>query len=285
VILTLHATSDATIDGRVVSLGEIAPALRDADCIFVHTHDDRRRLASLGVRGNVARSPHPYTPYPDRDRCDVRRSLGISRAPIIAMFGFALPHKGLMETIEALALLRERYPDVLLLALTALHPDARSRAYHEICQERVRALGLDRHCAIISEYLEARQILAGLQASDVVVLPYHESAESASGAVRLPLASSRPVLTTRQRIFADVADLVYQIDDASPTGIADGIVTILENPDLGGEIVERASERVRHDSWQAVAATQLKIANGICRKRPGDSRDRSVDRPQHTFAA
>ena len=258
VFVTLHASKDAMISDQPVSLSSIAADLQLADRIFVHSAEDTRRLADWGLQENVTRLPHAFLSFPEQDRHELRRSLGITASPVIATFGFALPHKGLLQTIEALSLLRDAYPGMLLLALTSLHPDARSPRYYERCRERIGELGLDRNCLIVTEFLRPDQIITGLQAADVVVLPYHESNESSSAAVRLPLASHRPVVTTRQPIFADVADIVHQIEAPSPPAIAHAIHELLTEPALGKDIVRRADARVSRDSWSSIAHIQVK---------------------------
>ena len=101
-------------------------------------------------------------------------------------------------------------PDVLLLAPCAIHPDPISAAYLDVCQAEIDRLGLGPNVTLVTEFLpddEARTLLA---ASDVIALPYAETAESSSAALRFVLGIGAPVVTTDIRIFADAADVLLR---------------------------------------------------------------------------
>ena len=85
---------------------------------------------------------------PDRRRVvdrDARPQGPRHRRPTdrLGTFGFLLPHKGTLELIRAIDLVRRERPDVLLLAPCALHPDpvARARTCEE-CQAEIDRRGL-----------------------------------------------------------------------------------------------------------------------------------------------
>ena len=57
VVITLHRTKDATIDGEVVSLSSIKTALERVDRLIVHQVDDLGVLADMGLSENVSVVP------------------------------------------------------------------------------------------------------------------------------------------------------------------------------------------------------------------------------------
>jgi glycosyltransferase involved in cell wall biosynthesis len=259
VFITFHATRDLVIDGKPVSLGQIAPSLKDVDRILVHSDDDRKWLASLGISENVTLFPHGFPSFEYRDPEEIKTELRITGSPVISTFGFLVPHKGLIDLIEAVSLLKEDYPDVMLLALTSFHPNAPSGDYYELCQSKARELGIYDRCKIITHFLSPAEIVTALQASDVVVLPYHQNIESSSAAVRFPFASHRPVVTTKQPVFRDVADAVYQIEAPVPSMIAEGIKNLLKSPAQVREVVTRAEQKAAKNSWSNIAGMYSKI--------------------------
>ncbi|HKV39430.1 MAG TPA: glycosyltransferase, partial [Blastocatellia bacterium] len=263
VLITFHSTRDAVHDGKTISLATIAGQIQSVDEVFVHSEEDRVRLAGWDIRSNVAMFPHCFPLSPNADKEEIRRTLGLSGRPVISTFGFLLPHKGLLEAIEAIKLLERRYPRIMLLAVSALYPDPLSNAYFVECKEKIRELGLGRSCKLITEFLSATEVNMALQASDMVVLPYHATNESSSAAVRLPLASHRPVITSRQPVFDDVADEVYQIDEPSPQALARGIARLTEDPDLAKQFIEKGEKRVARDSWENGARMYERIVKGL----------------------
>jgi glycosyltransferase involved in cell wall biosynthesis len=263
VLITFHSTQDTVLDRHKLSLGEIAHSLKLVDRIFVHSEADRERLASWGIRANVTRLPHGFPHFEHSSKEQARRRLGISAIPVISTFGFLLPHKGLLELIESLSICKQKYPDLLLLALTALYPAEQSERYHQLCRQRIAEWSLDANCDIVTRFLSPEEIGARLQAADVIVLPYHHTKESSSAAVRFPLASGRPVITTKQAIFDDIAAEVYQIDNSSPQAIAQAVLRLLNDESLAQEIVNRSSRRVTRDLWGNVANMYLRIIRGV----------------------
>src|SRR4029077_6622722 len=55
--VTLHKTIDTVIDGRPVSLNEIADVLRSCTRLIVHTEADIARLKTFGLVDNVVMIP------------------------------------------------------------------------------------------------------------------------------------------------------------------------------------------------------------------------------------
>jgi glycosyltransferase involved in cell wall biosynthesis len=200
----------------------------------------------------------------------VRSDLELSARPILAGVGFLLPHKGILQTLRAVGVLRASYPGILYLGVHAVHPDPSSTEHLELCRREIVRLGLERHVLLFPQFLPVEEVLTLLHAADVVMLPYSESTESTSAAIRLALASRRPVLTTRLPIFDDVAGETYQIESSDPDCIAEGARVLLCDQPRAAELVDGASRRIEATSWREVARLHLKILCGaIARERRG----------------
>ncbi len=105
---------------------------------------------------------------------------------------------------------------------------------------------------MISGYLQNDESMKYLKACDVMVMPYKPTQESASGAIRFCIASARPMVTTKQKIFDDFKDCAVQIDNATPQLIAEGIKQAL-NPDISLKLVENEKSYIAKTSWYATA--------------------------------
>jgi glycosyltransferase involved in cell wall biosynthesis len=254
VFITLHSTRGAHPDAA------FRAALGRVDRLLVHGEADRLLLADFGLRGNVAVLPqgcirNPFTAG-DGERAP---SPGVRHGPVIATFGFLREHKGVIELIAALARIRRRHPQAVLLALTSHYDEAASLAYEEYCRRAARDLGLERAVRLVTDFLEPHQILEGLHGADVVALAYHRTIDSSSAAVRMALASGRPVVVTRQPVFADVSREVHGVDRPTPRALARGILDVLEDPELARSLVERAASRVSRDDWASIAAVYARM--------------------------
>lgn len=279
--VNLHKTRDTDIDGRNVSLRDIAPALRGSTRVIVHTAADVARLEALGVADNVAMIPLGVVDQPPFDRARVRNLLDLQRFhPILGSFGFLLPQKGLPQLIEAFALVLHHFPDAMLLMLNAEYPAAESAEERENCRELIRDLALGERVRLIDAFLATDEILFLLNACDLTVFPYQASDESESSAVRLGLAAQRPVATTPLPIFANLSGFVHPLAGIAAADIAEGIVTLLRDPARAAELLARQREWIRSHSWAAQAGRLDAIIRGACAQRHGSETATSAMAPR-----
>ncbi|MCK0163728.1 glycosyltransferase [Marinobacter sp. S6332] len=215
VTITLHSTADPEPRKALVNL---YAGLELADRVVVHTVTDINRLADIGIVNNVTLIPHGVAnievdtvDWPFGDRA------------CIASYGFALPHKGLEELVEAFAQLQKQHPELVLLLLNAEHQATVSAECIQSLHQRIEALGLQD--AVITEhrFLPDAQSMGLLQHATVVVMPYQDTGESSSGAAKMAIASGRPVLVTPLPIFSDVAPAVGTFKGTSVNYIKEGL--------------------------------------------------------------
>lgn len=200
VTLTLHATFDP--EPRK-ALHHLRGAFELVDRVIVHTPRDLNRLKELGVAGNAVMIPHGIL---DHQPAAVEWPFEGKRC--IASYGFALPHKGLEQLVEAFARLRGQYPDLVLLLLNAEHPDGTSAAFIRQLQQLIHDLGVADSVHADHRFLPDAESLGLLSRADVIAMPYQDTGESSSGAVKMALASGAPVMVTPLPIFDDVASAV-----------------------------------------------------------------------------
>jgi len=218
VVMTMHSTMDpAHVPHKKLSL--MASALKHCSRVLVHSPNDMNRLKQLGVVDNVTLFPHGVIDYvpPAVALFHEKRSL------TIASYGFFLPHKGLLELIEAVEILRRRGSNIRLNMINAAYPDPLSDEIIAHARRKIEAAGLREIVSLCTDYLSDLESLDMLAKSDLIVLPYQKTGESASGAVRYAIASGRPVAVTPLAIFEDVESAVHFLPGETPEAIADGI--------------------------------------------------------------
>jgi glycosyltransferase involved in cell wall biosynthesis len=266
-VVSLHATHDPVIDGTAVRLGDIARPLNNVDRIIVHQQHDVDALARFGVIENVELLPLgvPLGGLPPRRV--VREALGVGERPVVATFGFALPHKGLLELIRATARLAEHMPDVLLIGCSALHDDPSSAIYFSECLAEVGRFRMGDNIRLISEFLDDNEARTILSAADLVVLPYGPTAESSSAALRFVLGVGSPVLTTDLPIFADASAALEQISGNDPELLAAAIGGLLGDDARRSEVARRCRDYARSMSWTMIARRHAEIYREVARGR------------------
>lgn len=102
----------------------------------------------------------------------------------------------------------------------------------------------------ISRYMSERKVTQLLAAeADVLAFPYDDVPyHSASGAVRVGLATGIPVVTSTAEWFAELGDAVYRVDDFS-----EGVLRLLEDSPLRERTIEAARTYCEEHSWPRIA--------------------------------
>ena len=234
ITIIFHSVADITKKGSEASLKDIKSTLRLVDNLLVHTISDLNFFKEMNLL-NISLLPHGV----------INRDIDISQKKIttISSYGFFLPHKGLLELIEAFAILEKSFPYLRLLLVNAIYPVIESQEYYELCQARVEELNLSTKIEIEPNFLTDSDSFKLLDKSNLLVLPYRKTQESASGAIRYALATKKPVLCTSQPIFSDVSKIVHFTDGFLPQDIADKIKELIANQD------ELYSKNKKQQDW------------------------------------
>ena len=257
--IMLHSTMDVIRPDRTISLTNHLETLRDVDRLFVHSIADLNRLKSFGLVENVTLFPHGFPAPPPLNLAKERPP---STSPVIATFGFLLPNKGLQALIRAFALLRRALPDARLMMLTARYPAGVSEQEEEACRKLIAELELEACVALTTDFLEEEEILKRLGTANVVVYPYQNTQESASGAIKLGVSSLTPVAHTPSHIFSDVAGATYVFESGTPEAICYGLRQLLADSQLQGRLREAQEQIVAERGWGKLSRRLLNLLRG-----------------------
>lgn len=252
IIITFHKVKDSEVGGKIVSLRSISESLNKCTNI-VHQDDEIVELVNMGVsREKIKVIPLGQVEYFDMGKSAMRHKLGIDRqALILSSYGFLLPHKGIKEVIKSIPILKQKYGKVIYLISCAIHNAPESQAYYRECKSVADKLKLNDSVIFITDYLSNQESMKYLQASDICVMPYLPSEESASGAIRFCIAANRPIITTKQHIFGEYQDETYQIEKTDSKLIANAVIDIIDN-DKASYYVRKMKKCLAKTSWKNV---------------------------------
>lgn len=252
VLLTLHSVQvkNADYEGILSQLNLCAK-------VFVHNQHDAGFLTDKGLR-NVVFEAHGVSDLSETDRFLLRKKLQVNNNPVIATHGLIHNKRGLLETIEAVNILKQKYPGILLLAVNAVNPNnSSSSATHLRMQQLIHKLKLEKNVLMFDEFLEVAEINKLLQLADLIIFAYAELEESASGAVTTAMGAKRPVVVSRSHIFRDL-EVGYRIDDNSPKTIADAVERLLSSASLYKQEVAKIKKFAAKFSWEAMTLNYVK---------------------------
>jgi polysaccharide biosynthesis protein PslF len=253
-------------------LGDLA---RQADVSIAADPSDAEALAALGAR--VARVPigsnmHTVRKTPVRAAA-IRAKYRVSPAStLVGHFGTPLGLETMMEALQSL-------PDVTLL-LIGKQRDMRNRSNIEKLTARV-------HDAIVkfgvgeqlrwTGHLPAADVLAAMEACDMVVLPYPAGASMRHGGLMAALTQGKAVITTSPR--RPMLGLEAGVSHAEvPPGDAKSLETTIDRLAVDHDWCRDLENGAKHAaaefySWTAIAACHKKIYGEQCGTRGGRSLD------------
>lgn len=244
--IIFHSVADVTIKGLESSLSWIKESLDKVDALLVHTQEDIKFFQALGLE-NAYYLPHGVTNRIDTmpaPKEDIKR---------IASYGFLLPHKGILDLINAFAILVKEFAYLELLLVNAVYPVKLSQEYLVVCQKRVQELGLGKKVIFHSDFLSDEASYALLDTSDLLVMPYHHTNESSSGAIRYAISTLQPVVCTQEKIFDNVKDIVHFIEGKEIEDMAASIKKLITNKNLRISKTEQQKAWVQRHDWKNIA--------------------------------
>ena len=244
--IIFHSVADVTIKGLEASLSWIKESLKKPKHLLVHNIEDLNFLKKLDLN-NIDLFPHGV-----QNRIERVQPKNASLRTL-SSYGFLLPHKGILELIEAFALLHKKFSYLRLELVNALYPAPESKNYYELCKQKVQELGLGEKVVFHTEFLSDEESFALLDASDLIVMPYRKTNESASGAIRYAVSTLLPVLCTKEPIFNDVADIVHFMEDSTPQGIANAIERLIHDKELLYTHTQKQKEWIEEHDWKLLS--------------------------------
>lgn len=249
IVLMLHSTLDPVQVMPEQRLEKIKNTLAKCHRILVHSVADLNRLKALKLVEQVTLFPHGILDfYKNNNALMNENNIILDRKIILASYGFFLPHKGLLELIKVMARLIDMGYLVQLKMINAQYPINDSIELVARAKNMIESLNLNDHIQMITDYLSDEQCVELLKDADLLIYPYQETGESASGAVRYGLALGKPVMVTPIPIFDDVAEVVYQLPGTGVNEITIGIKELLDEIEVNGKNLFRKKNKLV--SWQ-----------------------------------
>ena len=245
ITIIFHSVDDVELEGQESSLSWILPSLKKATHLLVHTINDLNALKNLGLT-NIDLLPHGVQNIQAKQTTK-------SELFTIASYGFMLPHKGILELIEAFALVHQQLPYTRLQLLNALYPDPVSEEYANRCKAKVEELNLSAFVNFDTEYLDDAQTFAKLSDADLIVLPYLPTQESSSASVRHAIATRKPVLCTDQAIFNDVKEIVHFTPDASKAKLSATLLKLIQDRNLLRKNINQQNTWIKAHDWKHIS--------------------------------
>ena len=228
--------------------------------IIVHQEGGKQVLAEeKGLSSTIHIVPHGCYAYRDDRLWNFYHS-----DKTIVQFGFLFRYKGWQLALEAVALLKEKHPDVFFTGLCSESPYAKleHQVYYNELMELASKLGILENISLLRGYRSDRVLSSFLRTNKVALFPYVSSPEhevwGASGAARLAMAAGMPVITSSCNHFLDLPTIKAETAEQMAIEL-DGLFS---DPTLAAEQIAKQKAYVLENTWEKVAQKYLDIFAG-----------------------
>ncbi len=240
---------------------------RSSATAIVTNAEDEQTLHQAKVT-NVARIPigSNITPYmlANFDGAAWRAKYNISpKSELIGYFGFMNESKGGETLVQALALLRGRGLDVVVVQIGGQTgaSDPTNVAYQQRLNQLAQSLGV-RDAIYATGFLEDRGVSEAFAACKCLALPYRDGVSFRRGTLMAALVHGCAIVTTTPRVpLPEVRDgeNMRLIAPDSPEQLADGIQRVLQDDALRQRLRGGALKLAQRFAWPKIAAETVSV--------------------------
>ena len=253
--ITLHATKQILNYPRQTQQNW-HDTLYEFDRVFVHSIDDLNTLRLLGLADNVTLVPHgTQNLAPEQNKR--KETDGKFR---VGFFGLLFAHKNLPVLLQAFAKFSQNTDAKLIIISPVANAD--SEAELQRCRKLCEKLNLDEKVEWSTEFLPIEEVNKKLSDCDVIVLPYGQTDEGASGAARIALSVCKNVIVTPSRIFSEMKNVTIKTDGFNDWHILEQLEKV-KNSEIDAKIYDERAKWLSENSWSSIAGLYLRIFRAV----------------------
>ncbi|WP_295143607.1 glycosyltransferase [uncultured Campylobacter sp.] len=253
--ITLHATKQILNYPRQTQQNW-HDTLYEFDRVFVHSIDDLNTLRLLGLADNVTLVPHgTQNLAPEQNKrkeTDGKFKVGF--------FGLLFAHKNLPVLLQAFAKFSQNTDAKLIIISPVANADSEMELQR--CRKLCEKLNLDEKVEWNTEFLPIEEVNKKLSDCDVIVLPYGQTDEGASGAARIALSVCKNVIVTPSRIFSEMKNVTIKTDGFNDWHILEQLEKV-KNSEIDAKIYDERAKWLSENSWSSIAGLYLRIFRAV----------------------
>ncbi|MEO6835721.1 MAG: glycosyltransferase family 4 protein [Candidatus Tumulicola sp.] len=242
--------------------------------VIVLAEIGRRLLVErYGIEGGkIAVIHHGVPDVPYQETRAPKAALGYADRTVVSTFGLISNDKGLEYAIAAVHEVVQQYPNVLYLILGVTHPLVRRKEgerYRESLQNRIAALGLQRHVVMVGRFLPLSELIAYLQVTDIYLTPYLNADQIVSGTLAYALGAGKAIVSTpylyARELLEQGRGLLAEFQNAHSIAVA--LDRFLSDASLCSTTQKRAYAFGRRMIWSAVVADYVRLFATLSARR------------------
>ncbi len=197
-----------------------------------------------------------------------KKEFKLESKKVLLTFGFIGRNKGIETVITALPKVVEKHPDVKYVVLGKTHPNVLRHSgeeYRIFLLRLVKNLELENHVLFLNEYIDTKDLLKYLSASDIYITPYLNEAQITSGTLSYAVGAGAAVVSTpywhAEELLADGRGQFFNFND--PDGLASVLMDLLDHPQKLNQYKRNAFEYGRKITWPKTGEKYLALTEDV----------------------
>lgn len=269
-VMTCHTLIDDPNNEWGKTFKEI---VKYVDGITVMTNFSANQLVKLyGInKKKITVIPHG-TPNFTFDGTEVyKKKKKLSGRLILGNINLLSENKGIDYSIEAVAKIAKKYPEVLYLVIGQTHPNilkTEGEKYRNKLKRKIKNLGIQKNVKFINKYVSLEELCDWLKIIDFYITPYLDKQQSSSGALAYAVGAGKSCISTgylyAKEILSQGRGVIVPFKDSQ--AIADAVIKINKNPEIRKKIESKAYEYGRFMTWSSVALQHLDFFEDVIKR-------------------
>lgn len=212
---------------------------------------------------------HGVPDFPLMNRYELKQGHGWEGRQVITTFGLIGPGKGLENGIKAIALLKDKYPDILYLIAGQTHPVLQRRegnVYYDGLHALAEQLGVSQQVVFDQRYLPLDDLARYLNLTDIYMTPYPNRQQAVSGTLAYALGCGLAIVATPYEYALEMlqeGQCGLISEGASAQCLAQSLDMILSDQGLKERLEQAAWQLGRQMRWSSVAQQYILLTRDL----------------------
>lgn len=207
--------------------------------------------------------PHGTPDFPFlEDNTEIKTMLGLKDKIVMSSVNLMDPNKGFENVLWAIPKIKKRYPNFVYLIIGQTHPDVLERfgeSYRKGLKQLVASLGIEENVKFINHYIDLKDVVNYISASDFFVTPYNNTEQISSGSLSYAIAAGNLCISTPYRYALEnlSGGRGYIVNSKNSQDIAQAVFHALSHPKQSYLIRQKCYNLGRKMTWNRVAYSYL----------------------------
>jgi glycosyltransferase involved in cell wall biosynthesis len=186
----------------------------------------------------------------------------------LVQFGFGFSYKGVdrvLDTIHHLKTTDKKFESIFYCYLCSenAHTSVIHTQYHSALMDKIDKLGLGDNAVIIRKFQTEQTINHYLRTAKIALFPYINDPKNkvygASGAIRIAMSNSIPVIASNSHMFDDLDGVLPR--PGGHVELAKEIDKIFSDEAYRKDLVNKADKYIKENNWDVTADRYLELAS------------------------